>query len=71
MTCRDRDGIVRDTTQRRELERRVQDMQRHESLSMMAAGVAHDFNNLLTAILGHAGLLKAEPPEDPAQLIEQ
>jgi two-component system, cell cycle sensor histidine kinase and response regulator CckA len=56
--------LVRDVTARRRVEherrlldRRVQEQQKLESLSVLAGGVAHDFNNLLTGILGNADLL--------------
>lgn len=46
--------------ERQALERRMQEQQRVESLSVLAAGVAHDFNNLLTGILGNAELVSME-----------
>jgi PAS domain S-box-containing protein len=54
--------------QRRELDARIQHMQRMESLSVLAGGVAHEFNNLLTGILGNAGLAQYDlPPGSPAR----
>jgi PAS domain S-box-containing protein len=66
--------IVRDITLRRRveaeryaLERRLQEQQKSESLTIFAAGVAHDFNNLLTGILGNADLLAIQAPADSPQ----
>jgi PAS domain S-box-containing protein len=66
--------VIRDISARRRteaeryaLERRVQEQQKSESLTVFAAGVAHDFNNLLTGILGNADLLAMQAPPDSTQ----
>lgn len=49
--------------QRAQMERKLLETQKLESLGVLAGGVAHDFNNLLTGILGNAGLMRLELPE--------
>jgi signal transduction histidine kinase/ActR/RegA family two-component response regulator len=52
----------------RALQAQMQQMQKLESLGLLAGGVAHDFNNLLTAVLGNAELaLKDLPASAPAR----
>lgn len=46
--------------ERQELERKLLDMQKLESLGVLAGGIAHDFNNFLTAILGNAQLSRLQ-----------
>ena len=52
-------SVLRDTTERKQLEAEIWRVQKLESVARLAGGVAHDFNNLLTAIRGYAQLLQA------------
>jgi len=45
-------------------ERRLLQVQKLESLGVLAGGIAHDFNNLLTPLLGYASLARLDLPED-------
>ncbi len=69
------DGFIQDITaarqakiEREQIDRKMQETQKLESLGVLAGGIAHDFNNLLTAILGNASIAQIElPPGSPAQ----
>ena len=54
-------GSNRDITYRKELEQRVFEAQKMESIARLAGGIAYDLNNLMTAIVGQAELLKLFP----------
>jgi PAS domain S-box-containing protein len=54
--------------ERLEMETKILQAQKLESLGVLAGGIAHDFNNLLVGILGNAGLALMEmSPEAPAR----
>ncbi len=50
-------AIVRDVTERKQLEERLHHAQKMEAVGRLAGGIAHDFNNLLLAIQGYGELL--------------
>ena len=54
----------REHEEKLQLERKLQDTQKLESLGILAGGIAHDFNNILTGILGHANLAELDAPTD-------
>jgi signal transduction histidine kinase/CheY-like chemotaxis protein len=64
------DASRRATQQRIELERRVLEHQKLESLGLLAGGIAHDFNNLLTVILAGTALARLAVGESPKALTE-
>jgi PAS domain S-box-containing protein len=59
--------IMRDVTERRQLEEQFRDSQKFETIGTLAAGVAHDFNNLLTSIMGNASLMASDMAADSPQ----
>mgnify|MGYP001036195323 CR=1 FL=1 len=53
--------VLRDVTEERSVQDRMQQQARLAAVGQLAAGIAHDFNNLLTSILGYAELAATDP----------
>jgi len=52
--------VLRDTSERKNLEAFLQQAQRMEAIGTLAGGIAHNFNNLLMGIQGNASLMLLE-----------
>ena len=57
-------AVKHDVSEKLELEKKLRQAQKLESIGTLAGGIAHDFNNILTAILGYAAIVLNKLPED-------
>ncbi len=50
-------GILRDVSERKNIEERLRQSQKLEAIGTLAGGIAHDFNNILMGIQGRTSLM--------------
>ena len=63
---RDISAWVRSQQEQKKLEEQMLQLQKLESLGVLAGGIAHDFNNILMAVIGHCDLAQRHlPVESP------
>jgi two-component system cell cycle sensor histidine kinase/response regulator CckA len=55
---------VRDISDRLRMEQDMTQVQKLESVGVLAGGIAHDFNNILTGVIGNISVAKLEIPKD-------
>lgn len=63
--------VVRDITERKQLEEQLRQAQKMEGIGTLAGGIAHDFNNVLGIILAYISVLrqlKADPAKQAQSL---
>jgi two-component system cell cycle sensor histidine kinase/response regulator CckA len=67
------EALQRAEAERAQMERRMQQAARLESLGVLAGGIAHDFNNLLVGVLGNAELARQriDQPDALIGLLDQ
>ena len=64
--------VLKDVTEERMLDDRVNSQERLAAVGQLAAGIAHDFNNILTGIIGFADILRTDYslPYEEKEMVE-
>ncbi len=60
--------IARDITEKKQMERQLQQSQKMEAVGQLTGGIAHDFNNLLGVVIGNLDLLETLVTDNEAAL---
>lgn len=55
-------GIVHDITYNKQIDAKLRESQKMDSIGNLAGGIAHDLNNTLSGVMGYASLIKAQEP---------
>lgn len=65
--------IVRDITEKQQMEEELRRTHKLESIGTLAGGIAHDFNNILTTILANISYVKitSEPDSEQSSRLEE
>ena len=58
------EGLVQDSSEKRELEDQLRQAHKMEAIGTLAGGIAHDFNNILAAMIGFSELARDRIPSD-------
>lgn len=53
-------GIVHDITYNKQVEEKLRESQKMDSIGNLAGGIAHDLNNTLSGVMGYASILRAQ-----------
>ncbi|MRU16115.1 PAS domain S-box protein [Roseovarius sp. A21] len=62
-------GMLMDVTETRQMQRRLENSKRLESIGRLSSGIAHDFNNLLTVILSNLELAQRRTSDPETQAL--
>jgi len=57
-------GIMRDITERKNLENQLLQAQKMETVGLLAGGIAHDINNILNVVVGYGSLTEMNMQEN-------